>query len=90
LWINQEKAAALKIADGEMVESNGHGGRIRAKVTDLIHPDTVFMIHGFGHTLPVESLALGKGESDSALMPGGLLLWDHLGAVWLCRSILSQ
>jgi thiosulfate reductase / polysulfide reductase chain A len=42
-------------------------------VTDLIHPDAVFMVHGFGHTLPVESRALGKGVSDSALMPGGLL-----------------
>jgi thiosulfate reductase/polysulfide reductase chain A len=81
LWINREKAAALKIADGEMVEigSNGHRGRMKARVTDLIHPDAVFMVHGFGHTLPVESRALGKGVSDSALMPGGLVLWDKAG-----------
>ena len=61
------------------VGSNGHRGRIKAKVTDLIHPDAVFMVHGFGHTLPVESRAVGKGVSDSALMPGGLALWDPAG-----------
>ena len=52
---------------------------MKAKVTDLIHPDAVFMVHGFGHTLPIESRALGKGVSDSALMPGGLALWDQAG-----------
>jgi thiosulfate reductase/polysulfide reductase chain A len=81
LWINREKAEALKIAEGEVVEvsSNGHRGRMKAKVTDHIHPDAVFMVHGFGHTLPVENRALGKGVSDSALMPGGLALWDPAG-----------
>jgi anaerobic selenocysteine-containing dehydrogenase len=81
LWINRQKAEALKINDGDEVEvgSNGHRGRIRAKVTDLIHSDAVFMVHGFGPTLPVESRALGQGVSDSALMPGGLALWDPAG-----------
>jgi thiosulfate reductase/polysulfide reductase chain A len=37
------------------------------------------MVHGFGHTLPVESRALGKGVSDNALMAGGLDLWDPAG-----------
>ena len=81
LWINRLRAEALKIADGEVVEirSNGTRGRMKAKVTDFIHPDAVFMVHGFGHTLPVESRARGKGVSDSALMPGGLALWDPAG-----------
>jgi thiosulfate reductase/polysulfide reductase chain A len=81
LWINREKAETLKIADGDLVEvsSNGHRGRMPAKVTDLIHPDAVFMVHGFGHSLPVESRARGQGVSDSALMGGGLGLWDRAG-----------
>lgn len=81
LWINQARAAALQISDGELVEvrSNGHRGRMKAKVTDLIHPEAVFMVHGFGHDLPVESRALGKGVSDSALMSGGLARWDPAG-----------
>jgi thiosulfate reductase/polysulfide reductase chain A len=81
LWINRDRAGALDIKDGELVEvrSNGYGGRLKAKVTGLIHPEAVFMVHGFGHTLPVESRAFGKGVSDSALMPGGLAKWDPAG-----------
>jgi thiosulfate reductase/polysulfide reductase chain A len=81
LWINDQAAAELGIGDGEVVEvsSNGHAGRLKAKVTPYIHPEAVFMIHGFGHTLPVESRALGKGVADNALMPGGLEIWDQAG-----------
>ena len=81
LWINDQAAAELGIGDGEVVEvsSNGHAGRLKAKVTPYIHPEAVFMIHGFGHTLPVESRAFGKGVADNALMPGGLEIWDQAG-----------
>ncbi|MGO8763487.1 MAG: molybdopterin-dependent oxidoreductase [Desulfobaccales bacterium] len=81
LWINGQKAGALGITDGEEVEvaGNGHRGRMKAKVTDFIHPEAVFMVHGFGHTLPVESRARGKGVADQALMAGGLALWDPAG-----------
>ena len=37
------------------------------------------MVHGFGHTLPVESRAFGKGVADNALMPKGLGMWDKAG-----------
>ena len=37
------------------------------------------MIHGFGHTLPVESRALHKGLADQKFMKGGLELWDPAG-----------
>ncbi len=81
LWINEGAAAKMRIADGEWVEvSNGtHSGKIRAKVTECIHPEAVFMVHGFGHVLPVESRAFGKGVADNALMPGGLDVWDEAG-----------
>ncbi len=81
LWINDKAAAALDIADGDPVEvrSNGHAGRLKAKVTPFIHPEAVFMVHGFGHTLSVESRARDKGVADNALMPGGLEIWDQAG-----------
>jgi thiosulfate reductase / polysulfide reductase chain A len=81
LWINDRAAAALGIQDGDEVEvkSNGHAGQIKAKVTPFIHPESVFMLHGFGHTLPVETRARGKGVADNALMPGGLEVWDQAG-----------
>jgi len=81
LWINKGAADQLKISDGEtvLVSSNGHSGTIQAKVTELIHPEAVFMVHGFGHTLPLESRALGKGVADNVMMGGGLEVWDQAG-----------
>ncbi|WP_243545346.1 molybdopterin-dependent oxidoreductase [Pseudodesulfovibrio tunisiensis] len=81
LWINTERARELGIADGDAVtiSSNGHSGTIRAFVTDFIHPEAVFMLHGFGHTLPVESRARGKGVADNQLMPKGIRKYDKCG-----------
>lgn len=81
LWIHTEAAKSLGVADGAMVEvsAGSHTGRLRAKVTDAVHPETVFMVHGFGHTLPVESRARGKGAADNELMPGGIDNWDKGG-----------
>jgi thiosulfate reductase/polysulfide reductase chain A len=81
LWINKDSAAKLGIQDGDLVEvgSNGHKGQIKAKVTEFIHPEAVFMVHGFGHTLPVETRAFGIGVADNALMPQGLDIWDPAG-----------
>ncbi|MFZ5811319.1 MAG: molybdopterin-dependent oxidoreductase [Thermodesulfobacteriota bacterium] len=81
LWINEAEAKKLGIADGEYVEVSapGHGGRIKAFVTPFMHPEAVFMVHGFGHTLPVESRARGKGVADNELMPGGISKRDKAG-----------
>jgi thiosulfate reductase / polysulfide reductase chain A len=92
LWINQDAAAKLGIQDGDLVEvgSNGHKGQIKAKVTEFIHPEAVFMVHGFGHTLPVESRAFGKGVADNSLMPNGLGNWDPAGgAIALQEHFIS-
>jgi len=81
LWINTQAGSAMGLSDGDMVNvsGNGKGGRMQAKLTDLIHPEAVFMLHGFGHRLPVESRAFGKGVADHELMCGGLEKWDKGG-----------
>jgi thiosulfate reductase/polysulfide reductase chain A len=81
LWINDKAAEALKIADGEhvTVSRNGYSETIAAKVTPLLHPEAVFVVHGFGHRLPVESRAFGKGLADNRFMQGGLDIWDPAG-----------
>ena len=81
LWVSTSVGEKLRIADGEEIEvsSNGHSGRIKARLTPLIHPEAVFMVHGFGHRLPVESRAFGKGILDNDFMPGGLDVWDPAG-----------
>lgn len=80
-WIHTARAAELGIADGDMVEvfTTGGSGTLPAFVTDCIHPDALFLVHGFGHKLPVESRACGKGVADQELMPGGLDKTDVAG-----------
>ena len=69
LWLNTEEASRLGIADGQFVEvSSDHGfGKLRAFVTDFIHPEAVFMLHGFGRQVPATTRCYGKGASDTAL-----------------------
>ncbi|MBW1970572.1 MAG: molybdopterin oxidoreductase, partial [Deltaproteobacteria bacterium] len=42
-------------------------GKIMAKVTDLIHPESVFMLHGFGHETKSATRSFEKGLSDAVL-----------------------
>ncbi len=69
LWINSKQAAKLGISDGMSVEvsSSKGAGVIRAFVTDHIHPETVFMLHGFGHEAQRATRCFHKGVSDSVL-----------------------
>ncbi len=70
LWINEVKAEELGIKDGATVEvaSKVGKGRLKAKVTDLIHPEAVFMLHGFGHVAKDAARSYNKGANDAALM----------------------
>jgi thiosulfate reductase/polysulfide reductase chain A len=69
LWINSAKAAELGVKTGDVVEvaSSCGKGTIKAFVTDLIHPETVFMLHGFGHQVKAATRSFNKGVSDSLL-----------------------
>jgi len=80
LWIHSRAAAKLGIQDGQYVQviSNplNTNGRIRAKVTEFIHPEAVFMLHGFGKTVPAQSRCYQKGASDALLQEN---ISDHIG-----------
>lgn len=81
-WIHPDRARDLDIHDGELIMLEGTRPHfIRAKVTPEIHPEALFMVHGFGHTLPMEQRACGKGAADQALMSGGLNMVDKAGHV---------
>ena len=74
-WIAPERARELGVEDGDTVRMegvDGKGGEIRVRVVPGMHPEAVFMLHGFGHRLPVESRARGKGLADQEFMRGGL------------------
>jgi thiosulfate reductase/polysulfide reductase chain A len=59
----------LGISNNAMVEisSKQGSGIIKASVTDLIHPESVFMLHGFGHQAKRATRSYNKGVSDSLL-----------------------
>jgi thiosulfate reductase / polysulfide reductase chain A len=69
LWLNTEEAEKLEISNGQVVEisSNQGFGKIRAYTTDFIHPEAVFMLHGFGRQVPAATRCFSKGASDTVL-----------------------
>lgn len=81
LWMHTDAGRRLGLNDGDLAEvsANGTSGKVRVELTELIHPEAVFMLHGFGHNLVVESRAYGRGLADNQLMCGGLELWDPAG-----------
>lgn len=86
LWINTREAKKLGIQNGQKVEVSSSRGTdtIRAFVTDLIHPDAVFMFHGFGRRVPVLTRCYKKGACDTLLeenvtdMVGGSPALQHV------------
>lgn len=92
LWIHPTPAAELGIKDGDWVEvaQGSVVGRIRAKVTGRIHPQAVFMLHGFGTQVPLQKRALDKGLADQIFLQGKLTDWDKAGGgVNLCQSFVT-
>ncbi|MFW5730758.1 MAG: molybdopterin-containing oxidoreductase family protein, partial [Desulfonatronovibrionaceae bacterium] len=81
LWINTAKAREMNIKNNDLVQvsRNGYSGRMKAFVTDFIHPEAVFMVHGFGSQVPPETRARNKGVADYRLMKGGMDIWDPAG-----------
>jgi thiosulfate reductase/polysulfide reductase chain A len=82
LWIHPARAKPLGIADGDEVEINGGGkysAYIKAKVTPWIHPEAVFMLHGYGATVPLATRACGLGVADQRLQHGKLYEFDPAG-----------
>lgn len=81
LWINTAAAKQLGIKDGDqvVVKSGDEQGQIAAYVTDLIHPEAVFMLHGFGTDVPAKKRSFGKGLADQLFMQGKLKEWDKAG-----------
>ena len=92
LWIHPEPAAQLGIKDGDVVEVSNEGasGKIRAKVTNRIHPKAVYMLHGFGTQVFLQKRAFGKGLADQEFMQGKLTDWDKAGGgVNVCQSFVT-
>ena len=81
IWIHPERAYELGIEDGDTVEvsNQGHAFCGKAKITQWIHQDAIFMVHGFGRTVPLQTRAFGKGIADQRLQKGLLTTFDQAG-----------
>ena len=77
LWIHPEPANRLGIKTGDLVEVSSSAGavRIRAKVTQEIRPDCVFMLHGFGKKSRWQKLAYNVGACDAEVLETA---WDKV------------
>ena len=82
-WIHPTKAEALGLAAGQRVEVlNARGesaGSLPVFITEGIHPEAVFMVHGFGQKHPKELLSFNKGAADNELLSHGLANHDPRG-----------
>ncbi|MBZ5726240.1 MAG: molybdopterin-dependent oxidoreductase [Acidobacteriia bacterium] len=77
LSINPAAAASVGVADGDMVEVSSSVGavRLRARLTQEIRPDCVYMLHGFGKQSPWLKRAYHRGGSDAAILETA---WDKV------------
>jgi thiosulfate reductase/polysulfide reductase chain A len=81
LWIHPVAAKKIGVNNGDqvLVAAGDERGQIIAYVTDLIHPEAVFMLHGFGTDVPAKKRSFGKGLADQVFMKGKLKEWDQAG-----------
>lgn len=72
VWVNADAAKELDLQTGDVVVLTNQDGvvsaPIKVKVTERIHPEAVYMVHGFGHTSKRLRTAAGKGADDTALI----------------------
>ncbi len=78
LWINTVRANELGIKNHDYVEIESvcGKGRIKAYVTEFIHPEAVFMLHGFGHEADRAKRSFKQGLSDALIQEN---LYDKVG-----------
>ena len=90
LWINTRQARKMGIAQGDLVvvasADRSYCATVAAHVTDYIHPEAVFTVHGFGKAISRQTRSYLAGLSDQKLMVGKLDDWDQAGGgVNLCE-----
>jgi len=81
LWIHPDEAKKLGIAhkDKIVITSGDTSVSSTAFVTKGIHPEAVYMIHGLGRTVPIQTRAYNRGVADQRLQVGGLDRYDKAG-----------
>jgi len=73
VWIHPKVARINGLDNGQEVWLKNQDGivstfPIKVRITERIRFDSVYMVHGFGHTAKKMSRAYGKGASDSEMI----------------------
>jgi thiosulfate reductase/polysulfide reductase chain A len=73
IWINPKIAAIWELKDGDMIWTKNQDGvvsefPVKVRVTERIRWDSVYMVHGFGHSDKKLSRAYGRGASDETMI----------------------
>ncbi len=89
-WIHTKNAKKLGVQTGDLLElssaDKSYCGTVAVHVTDHVHPEAVFTVHGFGKDIPRQTRSFMAGVSDQKLMVGALDNWDQAGGcVNLCE-----
>jgi thiosulfate reductase/polysulfide reductase chain A len=88
--IHTKQAKKMGIKEGDLVEiasaDHSYCATVPAHISDYIHPEAVFTIHGFGRDIPRQTRSFMAGVADQKLMVGKLDDWDQAGGgVNLCE-----
>lgn len=71
-WINAKVAKTMGLKDGEyivLVNQDGiKSNKVRAKITERIRPDCIYIVHGFGSTSKLLRKAYLRGADDQQLI----------------------
>ncbi len=92
VWINRRVANKLGINEGDFVDvsSDSSKGTAKAHLTDFIHPEAIYTVHGFGRQIPLQSRAYHAGMSDQKLQEGLLQIMDPAGGgLCLCEKFVT-
>ena len=72
VWINADVAKEWGIENGQYIKLENQDGvisnKIKAKVTERIRRDCVYMVHGFGHRSKMMKRSYLKGADDNQLI----------------------
>ncbi len=73
VWVNPKVAKQWDLSEGQYVWLQNHLGKVssfpgRVRLTERIGSDSIYMVHGFGHSNKKLTGSYGKGVSDTELI----------------------
>lgn len=73
--IHPTRAKALGVKTGDSIKLKNGSFEVTApvEVTEFIHPEVVYTMHGMGDTIPLRTRSYGQGISDARLAAGALV-----------------